>query len=207
MSASSATQQSGFGKFFRGVVTFLAVQFLVFTVLIGLSIMGGKFIDSMVESNASAAVVNAVVQSVAAPQSYGAIQRGGMNSGLVAGDDIVGAVDVNKMAAAIHAHECPLRYDCRGKDGEYGAYQIIMSYWPTLSRQAFGDVRPPTPENQDAVAKAQIRKLASQGRTVREIALIWNGGNTREKRGISKGGIPYDTGAYADWVVRKYRSL
>lgn len=118
--------------------------------------------------------------------------------------DVVGNIDVVKLANVIKWNESRGNYNARGRDGEIGAYQIMPRYWPHFSRETFGEVRPPTPENQDAVARSRIAKFARQGYSVREIAMLWNGGSTRPKRGISPGGVPYDTSLYGEKILRLY---
>jgi len=45
--------------------------------------------------------------------------------------------------------------------------------------------------------------LLDEGRTPREIALIWNGGQAIEKKGVNQYGIAYDSGAYANKVINQ----
>lgn len=118
--------------------------------------------------------------------------------------DVVGNIDVAKLAAVIKWNESRGNYNARGRDGEIGAYQFMPRYWPHWSKETFGEVRPPTPENQDAVARARIAKFARQGYSVRQIGMLWNGGSTTPKRGISRGGVPYDSAQYGEKILLLY---
>jgi hypothetical protein len=74
--------------------------------------------------------------------------------------------------------------------------------WSSWAGQYLGNPNAPmTPENQDKVAEAHIQDLLNQGYNSKQIALIWNGGQPIEKRGVNKFGVRYDSGAYANKVL------
>jgi hypothetical protein len=64
-----------------------------------------------------------------------------------------------------------------------------------------------TPENQDLVAEMKIQELLEKGHSPKEIALIWNGGQAVEKKGVNKYGVKYDSGAYANKVLSVLNNL
>lgn len=107
------------------------------------------------------------------------------------------------IAAAIKKVESGGNYNARGGSGEFGAYQFMPDTWRGWAKTYLGNPNAPmTPQNQDAVAEAHISSLLAQGKTPEQIALIWNGGQPVRKSGINKFGVRYDSGAYADKVLR-----
>jgi len=95
-------------------------------------------------------------------------------------------------------------YFAQGASGEFGAYQFMPNTWKQWAKEFLGDANAePTPENQDIVANAKITQLVEQGKTAEEIALIWNGGTPKRKSGVNSFGVPFDSGAYADKVLRQ----
>lgn len=58
-----------------------------------------------------------------------------------------------------------------------------------------------TPTRERYVAYKKIEKWLEQGYNAYQIALIWNGGEPIEKRGVNKHGVEYDSGEYARNVV------
>jgi len=73
--------------------------------------------------------------------------------------------------------------------------------WAGHSTKVLGYVAPQTPVNEKYVATAVISEWLRKGMTERQIALVWNGGDGREKKGVNKYGVAYDTGAYANKVL------
>lgn len=118
---------------------------------------------------------------------------------------------VNKLAAAIAQHETG-NQNKAGATGELPTrYQFMPATWKRLAQKHLGDANAPTTdENQDLVAKAEIADLFKKGYNEREIAMIWNGGVPRRKVGTTKTTtgktINYDTGKYADNVLKLYNS-
>ena len=110
----------------------------------------------------------------------------------------------SKIAMAIKDVETGGNYSISGASGEHGAYQFMPDTWKAWSKQYLGDANAPmTQENQDKVATAKIADLLNQGHTPYEVALIWNGGEAKEKKGVNNKGVAYDSGAYARKVLKK----
>lgn len=115
-----------------------------------------------------------------------------------------GNATASKIANAIKTVESQGNYNAKGKSGEVGAYQFMPSTWKQWAKEFLGDANAqPTPQNQDAVAQAKIESLLRQGKTPEEIALIWNAGTAVRRSGVNKYGVKYDSGAYADKVIRQ----
>ena len=125
------------------------------------------------------------------------------------------SADANALADAIALHESGGRFDAKGGSGEHGAFQFMPGTWVAISKayaQANGINQsiPMTKDNEDKVARWKIKSLLDSGRTPREVALIWNGslGGSEQavvKSGTNSAGIKYDTGAYADAVLRNLK--
>ena len=113
-----------------------------------------------------------------------------------------GGDQAQKIADAIKQVESGGNYNAKGASGENGAYQFMPATWKQWAKQYLGNANAPmSNENQDKVALAKINELLKQGRTPREIALIWNGGTPKEKKGVNSKGVAYDSGAYANKVM------
>jgi len=113
------------------------------------------------------------------------------------------AADAKTIAAAIKKVESNGNYSARGTSGEFGAYQFMPATWKGWAQQYLGNPNAPmTPSNQDKVAEAHISALLAQGKTPEQIALIWNGGQPIRKSGVNSMGVAYNSGAYADKVLR-----
>lgn len=112
----------------------------------------------------------------------------------------------SRIAIAIRNVESGGNYDAVGDAGtSKGAYQFQPASWSGWAKDYLGNANAPmTPENQDAVAIARIDDLLNQGYDARQIALIWNGGEPKVKKGFNKKiGLAYDSGAYAEKVLRE----
>lgn len=103
------------------------------------------------------------------------------------------------------------RGDCgtAGASGEYGCFQFMPDTWKGVSREITGQVLNQSPLNEEYVAVKKIQKLIDEGKTEKEIALIWNGslGGTEqpvEKKGTNRHGVKYDTKAYSHLVLTAY---
>lgn len=108
----------------------------------------------------------------------------------------------SKIAMAIKKVESGGNYDAKGGSGESGAYQFMPSTWKGWAKQYLGNANAPmTKENQDKVAIAKINDLLKKGYNEEQIALIWNGGEAKVKKGVNKYGVKYDSGAYAKKVL------
>lgn len=109
-----------------------------------------------------------------------------------------------KVMRAIRQVESGGDYNAVGDAGtSTGAFQFQGATWNTWAKKVLGDANAPkTKANQNKVAYYKIKELKDQGRTPREIALIWNGGEPVEKKGFNKKiGLAYDSGAYANKVM------
>lgn len=118
-----------------------------------------------------------------------------------------GNATASNIANAIKTVESGGNYNAKGASGEIGAYQFMGSTWKQWAKEFLGDANAqPTPQNQDAVAQAKIESLLQQGKTPEEIALIWNAGTAVRRSGVNKYGVKYDSGAYADKVIKQLMS-
>jgi hypothetical protein len=114
-----------------------------------------------------------------------------------------GNASASKIADAIKRVESQGNYNARGASGEFGAYQFMPSTWKQWAGEFLGNPNAqPTPQNQDFVAQSKINSLVKQGYNPEQIALIWNGGTPKRKAGVNKYGVKYDSGAYADKVIK-----
>jgi len=112
----------------------------------------------------------------------------------------------SRIASAIKQVESRGNYNAVGDAGtSKGAYQFQPASWSGWSQKYLGQSNlPMTPENQDKVAMARIGDLLNQGYNAEQIALIWNGGEPVRKKGFNKKiGLAYDSGAYADKVLKQ----
>lgn len=118
-----------------------------------------------------------------------------------------GNATASNIANAIKTVESGGNYNARGASGEVGAYQFMPSVWKQWAKEFLGDANAqPTPQNQDKVAQAKIESLLQQGKTPEQIALIWNAGTAVRRSGVNKYGVKYDSGAYADKVIKQLMS-
>lgn len=91
--------------------------------------------------------------------------------------------------------------DCSltGLSGERGCYQFMPSTWNAYSKEIYGEILPINEEREQFVVQQKVKKWLDQGKTARQIFLIWNQGNSGEcVRGINRHGVPYDSCAYAE---------
>lgn len=98
-----------------------------------------------------------------------------------------------------------------GKTGEMKSiFQFIPSTWKLYAKQIFGDENMPmNPDNEVAVVTAKVGKWLDEGRTVGQIASMWNAGESKPDaykqnwKGVNKKyGVAYDTPAYAQKVIK-----
>jgi ribosomal protein S20 len=112
------------------------------------------------------------------------------------------------IANAIKQVESQGNYQAKGGSGETGAYQFMPATWKEWAGDYLGNPNAPmTQQNQDKVAQAKISDLLNQGYGAKEIALIWNGGQPKEKKGVNKYGVAYDSGAYANKVLKALNQI
>lgn len=81
--------------------------------------------------------------------------------------------------------------------------------WVLVSKEIEGEVIPQTPVNERYISAMKIQKLLDEGKTEREIALIWNtslAGSEKplEKKGTNKKGVKYDSVSYSLKVMTAY---
>lgn len=115
-----------------------------------------------------------------------------------------GNASADAIAKAILSAESGGDYGARGASGESGGYQFMPATWKGWAGDYLGDPNAPmTKANQDAVARAKISDWLAQGYNPEQIALLWNGGEPRRKKGVNQHGVPYDSGAYADRVLSR----
>lgn len=113
-----------------------------------------------------------------------------------------GDTNAASIAAAIRKVETGGNYNAKGQSGEGGAYQFMPSTWKGWAAEFLGNPNAPmTPANQDRVAMAKIQQLLNQGYNAQQIALIWNGGEPKVKKGVNQYGVAYDSGSYAQKVL------
>ena len=89
----------------------------------------------------------------------------------------------------------------KGRSGEEGCYQVMPPTWVGWSKDYIGYVAPKTPGNQQYVVLHKIEAWIQQGYSDKQIALLYNGGEAKEKRGVNKHGVAYDSGEYANKVL------
>jgi hypothetical protein len=113
--------------------------------------------------------------------------------------------EAKKIALAIRKVESNGNYNAKGASGESGAYQFMPKTWAGWAQKYLGNSNAQlSPENQNKVAYSKVKELKDQGMTPEQIALVWNGGQPVRKAGVNKFGVKYDSGAYADKVLKAY---
>lgn len=95
-----------------------------------------------------------------------------------------------------------------GKTGELKSiFQFTPQTWHAYAKEAMGgDDVELTPDNETYVVRHKVLKWIDEGKTVSEIASIWNAGNPNAykqgHKGINKKyGVAYDTPAYSKKVL------
>lgn len=115
-----------------------------------------------------------------------------------------GNASASTIANAIKKVESGGNYSAKGQSGELGAYQFMPDTWRQWAGEFLGNPNAPlTQRNQDFVAQSKINQLVLQGYTPEQIALIWNAGTPVRRSGVNKFGVRYDSGAYADKVLKQ----
>ncbi len=79
--------------------------------------------------------------------------------------------------------------------------------WEGHSKMYLGYVARPSLINQRYVTAKKVQNLLDQGKTDYQIGLIYNGGEIKEKKGVNRYGVRYDSGAYARKLVKNIISL
>lgn len=93
-----------------------------------------------------------------------------------------------------------------GKTGEMQSLaQWLPATWQQRSRKALGYVAPLTKANEEYVLAYTIQDYMNKGVSPYEYALIHNGGEIKEKKGVNKKyNVKYDTKRYALSVMNAY---
>lgn len=94
--------------------------------------------------------------------------------------------------------------DCSliGASGERGCHQFLPATWRAYAYEVFGYVPEQTPANAKHVALSKVEGWLREGKTARQIFLIWNQGHPGQCiSGINSHGVPYDSCAYADYAL------
>jgi len=91
--------------------------------------------------------------------------------------------------------------DIKGKSGEIGCYQFMPSTWKSDSKRYLGYEARPSFINQQYVTAYKVQNWLDRGYTPYQIGLLYNGGEVKEKKGINKYGVAYNSGAYAKKLV------
>ncbi len=103
---------------------------------------------------------------------------------------------------AIGQHETGWRHDAHGKSGEVGALQFLPTTWARWSNEVLGYKAPMTLSNSKYVAGRMVDRFLKQGLKEKDIALMWNSGQTKKcSAGINKYGVEYDSCAYVRSVL------
>lgn len=84
--------------------------------------------------------------------------------------------------------------------------QYLPSTWRLWSKEVYGYVREMTPSREKYVAYKMIEKWLAQGKTPREVSLMWNQGHSGAcKSGVNSMGVQYDSCSYAQKVLSYIR--
>lgn len=97
----------------------------------------------------------------------------------------------------------------RGRDGEYGCFQILPSTWNHLTKKHLGQVKGFSVELEKKVVKMEITELVEIKKLEpAKIFKLWNSGNLNPcKKGVNKNGTPYDSCGYVNHAMEVYRRL
>lgn len=91
----------------------------------------------------------------------------------------------------------------KGLSGEMKSVaQWLPATWNQRSREVLGYVAPITRINEEYVLAHTVQSYFDKGYTAYEYALIHNGGEVKEKRGVNKYKQSYDSGSYARDVLQ-----
>lgn len=115
------------------------------------------------------------------------------------------------LAQSIRQNESNNNFNQKGKSGEFGAYQWMPETWKMHAKDALGNPNAqPTPENQNAVAYATIKKWKDAGLNPAQIAAKWNSGSEvgwENKIGTNKMGVAYNVPQYVKKVTDTYQQM
>ncbi|HEY3434142.1 MAG TPA: transglycosylase family protein, partial [Solirubrobacterales bacterium] len=118
------------------------------------------------------------------------------------GDD---DIDVDTFMRALAKVESGGRYDAVNKSsGAYGKYQIMPANWPGWAQKFLGDKNAkPTPENQEAVARAKLKALHRWLGDWRAVAHWWLTGGSDKQGHRDPSTWSSSSKAYVDKVFGK----
>ena len=154
---------------------------------------------------AAMAFSDATKASLSAADDRAKVMRGG---GTTTSQSQQPQDQASMIAAAIKQIESGGKYDIKGGSGEYGAYQFMPNTWKEWAGKYLNNsAADMSPQNQDKVARSRVAELMSQGYSLEDIALIWNGGEPVRKSGVNSFGVKYDSGAYADKVLGAFNEI
>ena len=91
--------------------------------------------------------------------------------------------------------------DKKGLSGEIGCYQFMPKTWKDDSKKYLGYEARPSFINQQYVTAHKVQVWLDKGYATYQIGLLYNGGEVKEKKGVNKYGVKYDSGAYAKKLV------
>jgi len=118
---------------------------------------------------------------------------------------------VNKIADTIKYIETKKDTKCtrRGRDGEYGCFQILPSTWNGLSKKHLGQVKGFSLELERPVVEMEIKDMLTlQKLEPKQIFKKWNSGNLKPcKKGVNKKGTPYDSCKYVEDAMAFYNKI
>lgn len=92
--------------------------------------------------------------------------------------------------------------DKKGLSGEIGCLQYMPGTWEGHSKKYLGYVARPSLINQRYATAYKVQDLIDEGKSDYQIGLIYNGGEIKEKKGVNKWGVKYDSGKYARTLVQ-----
>lgn len=108
---------------------------------------------------------------------------------------------IDRFLRALAAVESNGRYDAvNGTSGAYGRYQILPMNWPRWARRYLGDAAaPPTPDNQELVARAKVHSLHHWLGSWDLVAHWWLTGNAKTD--------PATFSPFATWYVQRVMAI
>lgn len=103
-------------------------------------------------------------------------------------------MDIEEFMNRISGHESGGNYGARNVDsGAYGRFQIMPGNWPSWSKMAGIPGAPPTPQNQDRVARHMMLSYYNKYRDWGAVAAAWYGGPVAAAKYLANPNDPYLT--------------
>jgi len=78
--------------------------------------------------------------------------------------------------------------------------------WKLYAEQMLKEIPKQTCKNEETVAILKIQQLLDRGFSERQIAHVWNGGTVTCSSGVNRYGVPFDSCAYGDAILRHLAS-